>query len=158
MARLVKRPFFRHLMGLGIRLVVPKQRTGVAAVIFNQNDELLLLKHVFRSTVPWGLPGGWLERKESPADCAKRELREETGLTVTIGPPIKTEYQPAPDQIVIAYLGWADGEPTALSGEILEAKWVALDNLPDELFHFAREAIEQGYRLHCLLRENKQFV
>ena len=30
----------------------------------------------------WGLPGGMLELEESPAECAVREAREETGLTV----------------------------------------------------------------------------
>jgi ADP-ribose pyrophosphatase YjhB (NUDIX family) len=30
----------------------------------------------------WGLPGGILERGESPADCARREAFEETGLRV----------------------------------------------------------------------------
>jgi len=30
----------------------------------------------------WGLPGGMLELGESPADCAVREAREETGLLV----------------------------------------------------------------------------
>ncbi len=30
----------------------------------------------------WGLPGGLLEVEESPADCAVREAREETGLAV----------------------------------------------------------------------------
>ena len=147
----VKRPFLRHIMTLGIRLIVPRQRTGVALVVFNRDNRLLLLKHVFHPATPWGLPGGWLHRHESPADCAQRELWEETGLTAVIGPPIQTAYQPVPGQIAIAYLGWADGEPKALSGEILEAKWVTMDNLPDNLYHFTREAIEQGYQLHCLL-------
>jgi 8-oxo-dGTP pyrophosphatase MutT (NUDIX family) len=33
----------------------------------------------------WGLPGGGLEPHESLAECARREVLEETGLSVRIG-------------------------------------------------------------------------
>jgi phosphatase NudJ len=34
----------------------------------------------------WGLPGGGLEPHESLAECARREVLEETGIPVRIGP------------------------------------------------------------------------
>lgn len=34
----------------------------------------------------WGLPGGGLEPDETLAECAKREVFEETGIIVNIGP------------------------------------------------------------------------
>lgn len=158
LAKWVKWPPMRCVMAYCIRLFVPKQRAGVALVVFNSDDQLLLLKHVFHPASPWGLPGGWLHRNESPADCAKRELWEETGVEAKIGPPVQITYQPSPSHIGIAFLGWADGEPQALSGEILDAKWVELDNLPDSLYPFTRQAIENGYQLHCLLKQSKRNV
>jgi 8-oxo-dGTP diphosphatase len=48
----------------------------------------------------WTAPGGKVELDESPAECAVRELREETGLA-TVGRPelrlIVTETSPLPD-------------------------------------------------------------
>lgn len=47
-----------------------------------RGDELLL-KFATRgvSVGKWNGPGGKLERGESPQECARREVREETGLT-----------------------------------------------------------------------------
>jgi len=36
-------------------------------------------------TGAWGLPGGGIEPHESLADCAQREVFEETGVTVRVG-------------------------------------------------------------------------
>ena len=52
-------------------------------VVFNENREVLILK---RSPGPhwmpekWGLPGGHIEKGESPANAARREVMEETNL------------------------------------------------------------------------------
>lgn len=148
LAQLVKRPFFNRLMQIGIQLIVPKQRIGVGLVVFNQFDQVLLLKHVFHPHSPWGVPGGWLERGESPAAGAQRELWEETGLTAVIGPPILTTYEKTPAHIGISYLGWLQNGTLTLSSEILEAQWVDIDYLPHDLFPFTRQAIVQGYQLH----------
>lgn len=54
------------------------------AVALLREGKLLLLRqnnHPF-----WVLPGGTLEPDEDLAQCAVRELMEETGLTITVGP------------------------------------------------------------------------
>lgn len=155
-ARLVKRPFIQRLMILVIHCIVPKKRIGVALVVFDKNGRVLLLKHVFHPQTPWGLPGGWLGRNESPQACALRELREETGLSALIGPPIQTTYgNNGPSHIGIIYLGWLDGGTMRLSNEILEAEWVHLDNLPQNLFLTTKEAIEKGHVLNQMLKNNQ---
>lgn len=51
----------------------------------------------------WGLPGGGLEPHESLADCARREVFEETGITVRVGAIallqewVVPRYSPAPE-------------------------------------------------------------
>jgi 8-oxo-dGTP diphosphatase len=55
-----------------------------ALVYTLHHDAVLLLK---RERPPhkglWSPPGGKLDLGESPEDCARRELREETGLSIT---------------------------------------------------------------------------
>ncbi|MCA9977389.1 MAG: hypothetical protein KC413_16635, partial [Anaerolineales bacterium] len=47
MARLVRLPFMNWLMYLGIYLVVPRHRVGVTAVALDDQQRVLLLRHVF---------------------------------------------------------------------------------------------------------------
>jgi len=144
LSRLMRRRPFDWLMALAIRLVIPRQRMGVALVTFNPNEEVLLFRHVFRSANPWGLPGGWLGRNEAPADCLARELCEEVSLEIDLGPPILVEQQGPPPHVVIAYLGWLRPGRMRFSGEILEARWFPLDHLPEPLWPFTHRAIAAG--------------
>lgn len=143
-ARLVRRPPFNLLLTLGVRLFVPRQRVGVALVTFNADEEILLLRHVFHTQNPWGLPGGWLARNEAPDDGLRREIREELGLGVTLESPILLAHESYPPHLVVAYAGQLDAGPLRLNGEILEARWFGLDNLPHPLWPFAERAIAAG--------------
>lgn len=64
-----------------IGYITPK--LGVAAIILNDQNHILLVRRSDNGT--WGLPGGWCEANESPAESIKREVWEETGLEVEVG-------------------------------------------------------------------------
>lgn len=141
MARVVHWPVVQRLMVIGIRAVVPRHRVGVAVVVVDDDDRILMLKHVYHAYAPWGLPGGWLDHAESPALGALRELEEETGLSARLGPILHVSRQPHPDSINMAYLACdAQGE-LKLSSEILEARWFEFDALPTPMYPFTRNAI-----------------
>ncbi|WP_127584803.1 NUDIX hydrolase [Paenibacillus koleovorans] len=61
----------------------PKYVVAVLGVITNDQGQVLLLNHRYRTKQPWGIPGGFLEL-EQPEIGFKREIEEETGLMVRI--------------------------------------------------------------------------
>src|SRR5437868_13340327 len=76
------------------RIRQAKFSAGAVGVVFDEQGRVLLVEHVFHPYLPWGLPGGWVDRGESPAETVQRELREELELTVEVGPilMVETEY------------------------------------------------------------------
>lgn len=58
-------------------------RPSAYALIFNDAGEILLLDNIHNGTLEF--PGGGLELWERVEDGVKREVWEETGLTVTVG-------------------------------------------------------------------------
>ncbi|MFE6052337.1 NUDIX domain-containing protein [Kitasatospora sp. NPDC056446] len=51
---------------------------GCSVLLTDEAGRVLLLKAGYRDQ--WQFPGGGMDRGEGPAECAARELREETGL------------------------------------------------------------------------------
>lgn len=154
-ARLVEWRLTQRLIGLGIRLLVPRHRIGVSLVAFNEHRQVFLLRHVFHPYAPWGLPGGWLDNGESPETCLVRELREETGLSASIGPVLQILREPKPDHVGLAFLGRVEPGQVRLSAEILEAAWFDVDQLPTPLYPFTRLAIQRGFYVHGSMTEER---
>jgi ADP-ribose pyrophosphatase YjhB (NUDIX family) len=73
----------------------PAQLAAIAWVFDPPRRHLLLVDH---RTFGWSCPGGHVEEGERPADAARRELAEETGLIVPPddGDPVSVSYAAAP--------------------------------------------------------------
>jgi ADP-ribose pyrophosphatase YjhB (NUDIX family) len=67
-----------------LRILNPTFLVGAVALIQDERGRVLLLEHTYRTQAPWGLPGGWLKKRETPQEGLKRELAEETGMDVEV--------------------------------------------------------------------------
>ncbi len=64
----------------------PEVRLAARAVLLAPTGRILLLRHRGPRAPFWATPGGGLEAAESFEQAVQRELREETGLELPVGP------------------------------------------------------------------------
>ncbi|WP_027724331.1 NUDIX hydrolase [Tuberibacillus calidus] len=62
-------------------MVPPKHIVSAAAVVLNDQNEILLIRGPKRG---WEMPGGQVEEGESLKDAAIRETKEESGIDIEI--------------------------------------------------------------------------
>ncbi len=101
-----------------------------AAVIFDGNKNILLVKTTYQRIHPWGLPGGGLEYGEHPEEAVVREVWEETGLRVSIERLLLVNSW-LPDRVGLYYLCRIIGGTFHPSDEVSESDYFSIDSLPD---------------------------
>ncbi len=122
----------------------PHPAVTVDVVIFTiRNDDLkvLLIKRALEPFVGrWALPGGFVDIDESLVDAAKRELREETGVTAAYLEQLYTFGAPKRDPrervISVAYYALmpSDALEIKAASDAEGVGWFGIDELPELAF------------------------
>lgn len=87
----------------------------------------------------WAFPGGFMNMDETTEQCAIRELKEESGLTVSdihqIGAYSKVDRDPRGRTITVAYLAIIEA-PAEVRGQddAAKAQWFPINALPSLAF------------------------
>lgn len=134
----------RHLARFGQR----RFTVTVAAMLFDDNERILLLEHVFRADEGWGVPGGFISTAENPEAALRRELREEIDVEIEDVKMIFCRTLGTLKQVEIYFRARVIGEPKPSSFEIKSAQWFALDQLPSDLSNDQRRLIERAMLLN----------
>jgi len=117
------------------KLLVP----STACIITNAREEVLL--QLRSDTHCWGCPGGIMDIGESSIESVRREVREETGLTVHdpwlfgvyAGPSYQVRY-PNGDELAVVQLAFIAEEyagELATGDESLDLRFYPITDLPD---------------------------
>lgn len=110
----------------------------VDVIIATLDNEVVLIK---RRNPPhgWALPGGFVDYGESVEDAARREAREETGLTLDLYALLGVYSHPERDQrkhtLSVVFVAFMDCEASLQAGDDAgEAGLFSLQQLPDLAF------------------------
>ena len=101
----------------------PQHTLVVGCLIRNAHDEILLIRNEKRG---WEIPQGRVEEGENLIEALHREVREEAGVEIEMGPLAAVWSKVAPPPAVIfTFLGrYLSGELTP-TGDSVEARWIA---------------------------------
>ncbi|QYG91643.1 NUDIX hydrolase [Iamia sp. SCSIO 61187] len=118
----------------GSRWVHVRNAPCAAVVIQDDAGQILLAR---RAREPyagmWETPGGFVELGEHPEDAARREVREELGLEVTltglVGVYVEASAQ-GQHLLVLVYAGRATGEVRPDPAEVAGWAWFAPADVP----------------------------
>lgn len=114
-----------------------KREKSCGALVFRKNDvgfDLVLLRHRFGGH--WSFPKGHVEHGENEFQTAVREVKEETGISISLmdGFRESVEYFPKPGvkKQVVYFLGKAlDDQLVRQEEEISEVRWVPIEQASD---------------------------
>lgn len=130
----------------GGRVVDRRAQVGVGCLVFQGARLLMTRRRGVHGKGSWSPPGGGLAFGESFEECARREVREETGVEIAGAPAyVATTNDVFVEErrhyVTVWMIGhWACGEPVNAAPYELDAvAWVPTDQLPVPLFApFAR--------------------
>jgi ADP-ribose pyrophosphatase YjhB (NUDIX family) len=112
----------------GVASRMARKRAAGGALIRDHADRILFVEPIYKPYLE--IPGGVAEHNESPRDACRREIREELGIDVLVGPLLVVDWIPE-------HGIWGDGLMFIFSGGQLSDAEIASIELPsDELAAF----------------------
>jgi mutator protein MutT len=121
-----------------VRTFPDRPIVGVGAVVFDGEGRVLLVKRAHEPLKgEWSLPGGGVEIGETLEAAVAREILEETGLTVAVGPVVEVldRVEHAPDGrveyhfVIIDYVCRVLAGPLVCGSDADGVEWVRREDL-----------------------------
>ena len=111
---------------------------GVGGVIVDQGRVVLIKRRFEPLAGHWSLPGGAVDIGETLVECVAREMLEETGLVVEVGPVIEVFDRIIRDQdervqfhyVLVDYVCRPVGGMLAANSDVADAVWADPADLP----------------------------
>lgn len=127
---------------------------GVGAIIFDDDRVLLVQRGHAPMKGEWSLPGGALEVGETLEEAVKREIKEETGLTVKPVTLVEIVDRIARDEegrvqyhyVLVDFLCRIVLGSPACASDAVDIRWTPIDNLGG-IAAFTREVILKAWNI-----------
>ena len=120
----------------------PRPAVTADSVVFCNGSDGLSVLLIERANEPfkgcWAFPGGFMDMEENAEDCAKRELKEETGMEVRsleyLGTFSEVNRDPRGRTITIAYYAVVEKSDVIGADDASQARWFPIDSIPPLAF------------------------
>jgi len=120
--------------------VTERQRIAAYGLVRDADGRLLLARAAPSLTLRgrWFLPGGGVQHGENPSDSLRREIEEESGLKVTVGPllDVLSDVRTIPDgtslhtvRLVYQVVSWEGTLRPEADGTTDAVEWFTLDEV-----------------------------
>lgn len=129
---------------------------GIGAVIVHEGRVVLVKRRYEPLAGTWSIPGGAVEVGETLEACVAREMREETGFDVEVGPVIEVLDRITHDDskrvlyhfVLVDYLCWPIGGELSAGTDVAEAVLAEPADLPQyNLTEKATQVIERALEM-----------
>lgn len=124
----------KHYPEADARASLPGKQTAAGSLLFDERGRVLIVLPTYRDT--WGIPGGGIERGESPLEGCRREILEELGLAIEPGALLCVDHRHGIDALRFIFTG------PVLSAEQIGRIALPPDELREHRFVTVDEAIE----------------
>lgn len=120
------------------------------AVLQGPDNRVLLVRS--GENRPWSIPGGRIQADEDADAALARELREETGLSATVGPPVATmtglwHTGDGEPMFTVVYACETEERGVSLNHEHNSFRWVTPERAADRLpVKSLRTAVQRATR------------
>lgn len=116
----------------------PRPAVTADCVVFSNDSDGLSVLLIERANEPfkgcWAFPGGFMDMEENAEDCARRELKEETGLQLEhmeqIGVFTDVDRDPRDRTVSIAYSALVEKRPVIGADDAAQARWFPISEIP----------------------------
>ena len=129
---------------------------GIGAVIVHEGRVVLVKRRFEPLAGQWSIPGGAVEVGETLEACVAREMAEETGFVVQVGPVVEVLDRITRDEegrvlyhfVLIDYLCWPIGGELQAGSDVAEAVLAEPSEFPQyELTEKARSVIDRALEM-----------
>ncbi|WP_112264982.1 NUDIX hydrolase [Lentzea terrae] len=105
----------------------PRHSVSVAGIVVNDEGKVLVIRR--RDNGHWEPPGGVLETSETFEEGARREVLEETGISVRVERLTGVYKNMKRGIVALVFRCSPLGEPSRVTEEATEVRWMSLDEV-----------------------------
>jgi mutator protein MutT len=109
----------------------PRHSVSVAGIVVNDSGQVLVIRR--RDNGRWEPPGGVLEMAETFEEGVRREVLEETGISVQVERLTGVYKNMQRGIVALVYRCTPLGAPSRTTDEAAEIRWMALDEVGEAM-------------------------